>query len=81
MAAVAPGHIGQIGSDVLLLAARRGVRLSEPVEAEAVKGAGARVEGFVEADGMRGDPDLRVGGDDEAVGEAEVFAHEALVGD
>lgn len=56
MAAVAPGHIRQIGGDVLLLAARGGLRPSELVEAEAVKGAGAGVEGFVEADGVRGGP-------------------------
>ena len=51
------------------------------MEAETVKGVGVRVEGFVEADGVRGDADLRVGGDEEAVGEAEVVAYEALVCD
>ena len=81
MATVSPGHVGQVGGDVLLLAPGGGVRPSELVKAEAVKSVGVRVEGLVEADSVRGDADLRVGGDDEAVGKAEVFAHEPFVGD
>ena len=51
------------------------------MEAEAIKGVGVGVEGLVETNGVRWDANLRVGGDDEAVGKAEVFAYEPLVGD
>ena len=51
------------------------------MEAEAVEFIRVWVEGVVEADGVGGDADLRVGGDEEAVGKAEVVAYEALVGD
>ena len=81
MATVSPRHVRKVGGDVLLLAAGSGIRASELVKAEAVKGVGVGVESLVEADGVRWDADLRVGGDDEAVGKAEVFAHEPLVGD
>ena len=81
MATVSPGHVGQVGGDVLLLAAGGWIRPSELMKAEAVKGVGVGVEGLVKADGVRGDADLRVGGDDEAVGKAEVVTYEPLVGD
>ena len=81
MATVSPGHIRQVGGDVLLLAAGGGVCLSELMKTKAVKSVSVGVEGVVEADGVRGDADLRVSGDNEAVGKAEVFAHEPLVGD
>ena len=81
MAAIAPGHVGQIGGNVLLLTAGGGVCLSELVEAETIKRVGVGVVGLVEADGVRRDTDLRVGGDEESVRETEVFAHEPLVGD
>ena len=80
MATVSPGHVRQVGGDVLLLAAGGWVRPSELVKAKAVKSLGIRVQRLVEADGVRGDADLRVGGDNEAVGKAEVVAHEPLVG-
>lgn len=80
VAAVPPGHVRQVGGDVLLLTPGGGVRASELVKAETVKGVGVGIEGVIEADGVRGDADLGVGGDDEAVGEAEVFAYEPLVG-
>lgn len=51
------------------------------MEAKAVEGVGVGVEGVIEANGVGGDADLGVGGDDEAVGEAEVFADEAFVCD
>lgn len=81
MAAVAPRHVGQVGGGVLLLAADGGVRLAKVVEAKAVKGVGVGVEGIIKADGVSGDADLSVGGNDESVGEAEVFADEAFVRD
>ena len=81
MTAISPGHVRQVGGDVLLLAAGGRVCLSELMKSKAVKSVGVGVEGLVEADGVRGDADLRVGRDNEAVGKAEVFAHESLVGD
>ncbi len=65
----------------MLLAAGGGVRLAKVVEAKAVEGVGVGVEGVIEANGVGGDADLGVGGDDEAVGEAKVFADEAFVSD
>ena len=79
MAAVTPRHVGQTGSDVLLLAAGARVLLAELVEAEAVEGVRVGVEGVVEANGVGGDADLGVCGDEEAVGEAEVFANKAFI--
>lgn len=67
MAAVAPRHVGQIGGNVLLLAAGDWVLLADLMEAEAVEGVGVGVEGLVEANGVGGDTDLGVCGDEEAV--------------
>ena len=82
MAAVPPRHVGQTGGNVLLLAAAGGwVRPADLVEAETVEGVGVGVEGLVEADGVGGDADLGVCGDEKAVGEADVFSDEAFVCD
>ena len=67
MAAVAPRHVGQIGGNVLLLAAAAWVLLADLVEAETVEGVGVGVEGLVEANGVGGDADLGVCRDEEAV--------------
>ena len=81
MAAVAPRHVGKIGSDILLLAASSGLHVPEIVKTEAVKRVGVGIQCIVDAYSVSGDTNLRVSRDDEAVREADIFVDKAFKGD
>ena len=78
MAAVAPGHVAQVGGNVGLLARSGRIFLPALQKPIAVEFGGLIVEGRVHPDGMGRNANLCVGGNGEAICEGEIVANETL---
>lgn len=81
MLAVAESHTSGVGGHKLRLSLLRGIGPTDRGEAPRIELFGLRVQVGVHGDGVGGDSNGRVGGDDDAVGESPVDGNDTLESD